>query len=50
MPHVVTQSCCNDASCVHACPVNCIHPFPEWETAAIPAEWWEEPLSPNDPY
>ncbi|WP_291082643.1 FAD-dependent oxidoreductase [Dietzia sp. UBA5065] len=29
MPHVVTQSCCADASCVHACPVNCIHPTPD---------------------
>ena len=28
MPHVVTQSCCSDASCVVACPVNCIHPAP----------------------
>ncbi|MBC7276530.1 FAD-dependent oxidoreductase [Nocardioides sp.] len=28
MPHVVTQSCCADASCVVACPVNCIHPAP----------------------
>lgn len=28
MPHVITQSCCNDASCVFACPVNCIHPSP----------------------
>ncbi|GAA4477545.1 FAD-dependent oxidoreductase [Rhodococcus olei] len=28
MPHVVTQSCCSDASCVYACPVNCIHPTP----------------------
>lgn len=28
MPHVVTQSCCADASCVQACPVNCIHPAP----------------------
>jgi ferredoxin/flavodoxin---NADP+ reductase len=27
--HVVTQSCCNDASCVPACPVNCIHPTPD---------------------
>jgi ferredoxin--NADP+ reductase len=26
--HVVTQSCCNDAGCVAACPVNCIHPTP----------------------
>ncbi|MBA5849331.1 4Fe-4S binding protein [Gordonia amicalis] len=29
MPHVVTQACCGDASCVYACPVNCIHPTPE---------------------
>ncbi|CAM4453439.1 NADPH-ferredoxin reductase FprA [Mycobacterium basiliense] len=29
MPHVITQSCCNDASCVYACPVNCIHPTPD---------------------
>src|ERR1700733_9113592 len=29
MPHVVTQSCCSDASCVYACPVNCIHPAPD---------------------
>jgi len=28
VPHVVTQSCCADASCVVACPVNCIHPAP----------------------
>jgi ferredoxin--NADP+ reductase len=28
MPYVVTQSCCADASCVLACPVNCIHPAP----------------------
>jgi ferredoxin/flavodoxin---NADP+ reductase len=27
--HVITQSCCNDASCVSACPVNCIHPTPD---------------------
>jgi ferredoxin--NADP+ reductase len=27
--HVITQTCCNDASCVPVCPVNCIHPTPE---------------------
>ncbi|WP_461666032.1 4Fe-4S binding protein [Gordonia sputi] len=25
----MTQSCCGDASCVYACPVNCIHPTPD---------------------
>jgi ferredoxin--NADP+ reductase len=29
MAHVITQSCCNDGSCVFACPVNCIHPTPD---------------------
>ncbi|ROQ26750.1 ferredoxin--NADP+ reductase [Streptomyces sp. PanSC19] len=28
MTYVVTRSCCADASCVLACPVNCIHPAP----------------------
>ncbi len=28
MPYVVTRSCCADASCVVACPVNCLHPAP----------------------
>jgi ferredoxin/flavodoxin---NADP+ reductase len=29
VPHVITQSCCSDASCVYACPVNCIQPTPD---------------------
>ncbi|SIR92653.1 FAD-dependent oxidoreductase [Williamsia sterculiae] len=29
MSHVITQPCCNDASCIAACPVNCIHPTPD---------------------
>lgn len=29
MTYVVTQHCCNDATCVEACPVNCIHPTPD---------------------
>ncbi|MEH3139826.1 MAG: FAD-dependent oxidoreductase [Mycobacterium kyogaense] len=29
MPHVITQNCCNDAGCVEACPVDCIHPRPD---------------------
>jgi len=27
--YVITQSCCNDASCVEVCPVDCIHPSPD---------------------
>ncbi|WP_457208425.1 4Fe-4S binding protein, partial [Nocardioides sp. P5_C9_2] len=29
MTYVITQSCCNDASCVDVCPVDCIHPTPD---------------------
>jgi ferredoxin--NADP+ reductase len=29
MPHVVTQSCVGDGSCVYGCPVNCIQPTPD---------------------
>ncbi|MBH0781050.1 FAD-dependent oxidoreductase [Nocardia bovistercoris] len=29
MAYVVTQNCCNDATCVAVCPVDCIHPTPE---------------------
>lgn len=29
MTYVITQNCCNDASCVPVCPVNCIHPTPD---------------------
>ena len=28
MTYVITQNCCKDASCVAACPVNCIAPVP----------------------
>lgn len=29
MAFVITQRCCNDASCVDVCPVDCIRPSPE---------------------
>jgi len=29
MAFAITQTCCNDASCVAVCPVNCIHPTPD---------------------
>ncbi|QIX52632.1 FAD-dependent oxidoreductase [Rhodococcus sp. DMU1] len=29
MPFVITQRCCNDASCVTECPVDCIRPRPD---------------------
>ncbi|MBW0103045.1 FAD-dependent oxidoreductase [Pseudonocardia sp. KRD291] len=38
MAFAITQTCCTDASCVAACPVNCIHPTPgeaDFATAEI---------------
>lgn len=29
MTHIITQPCCNDATCVAVCPVDCIHPTPD---------------------
>lgn len=29
MPHIITQNCCIDASCVAVCPVDAIHPRPD---------------------
>ncbi|HEX4904745.1 MAG TPA: FAD-dependent oxidoreductase, partial [Acidimicrobiales bacterium] len=29
MAYVITQNCCNDASCLAACPIGCIHPRPD---------------------
>lgn len=35
MAHVITRPCCNDASCVSVCPVNCIHPTPSEPDFAV---------------
>ncbi|WP_188777058.1 FAD-dependent oxidoreductase, partial [Marmoricola endophyticus] len=39
MAFVILQNCCKDASCVAACPVNCIHPVPgedgDYDTAPM---------------
>ncbi|MFC9355731.1 FAD-dependent oxidoreductase [Rhodococcus sp. NPDC057014] len=29
MPYVITQPCCNDATCLDVCPVDCIRPTPD---------------------
>lgn len=47
---IIPELCSGCDKCLPACPVNCIYPFPEWEQAGYPAEWWEEPRSDNDPY
>ena len=45
MPYVVTQSCCADASCVVACPVNCIHPSPDEPGFAEAEQLYVDPES-----
>lgn len=45
MPHVIGQSCCNDASCVFACPVNCIHPTPDEPGFATSEMLYIDPLA-----
>lgn len=38
MTYVITQNCCNDASCVAECPVDCIRPTPDDREAFAAAE------------
>ena len=45
MPHVITQSCCNDGSCVFACPVNCIHPTPDEPSFATAEMLYIDPVA-----
>ena len=45
MPHVVTRSCCADAACVFACPVNCIHPTPDEPDFATAEMLYVDPRS-----
>ena len=34
---IIPELCSGCDKCLPACPVNCIYPFPEWETAGYPA-------------
>ncbi|RLV49031.1 ferredoxin-NADP reductase [Nocardioides mangrovicus] len=43
MAYVITQNCCKDASCVAACPVNCIHPVPDEEGFAAQPMLYVDP-------
>ena len=46
---IIPELCSGCDKCLPACPVNCIYPFPDWETAGYPDEWWEEPVSRQRP-
>ena len=47
---ILPELCSGCDKCLPACPVDCIVPFPEWRDAGVPDEWWDEPLTDNDPY
>jgi H+/Na+-translocating ferredoxin:NAD+ oxidoreductase subunit B len=47
---IVPELCSGCDKCLPACPVNCIYPFPDWESAGYPQEWWSLPLTADDPY
>ncbi|MEO5723460.1 MAG: 4Fe-4S binding protein [Ilumatobacteraceae bacterium] len=47
---IIPELCSGCDKCLPACPVNCILPFPDWESVGAPDEWWQEPASDNDPY
>ena len=47
---IIPELCSGCDKCLPACPVNCIYPFEDWQQAGSPAEWWQQPTGPNDPY
>jgi electron transport complex protein RnfB len=47
---IIPELCSGCDKCLPACPVNCIYPFPDWETKGSPLEWWQEAGGPEDPY
>jgi electron transport complex protein RnfB len=47
---IVPELCSGCDKCLPPCPVDCILPYPDWETKATPLDWWQEPGSAADPY
>jgi len=45
---IIPELCSGCGKCLDPCPVNCIYEDGAW--APPPPEWWQEPLSSNDPY
>ena len=44
---IIPELCSGCDKCLPACPVNCIYPFPDWQTTGAPLDWWDEPLTSN---
>ena len=47
---IIPELCSGCDKCLPACPVNCIYPFPDWQDKGAPLEWWDVPLTDDDPY
>ncbi|MGH1493063.1 MAG: 4Fe-4S dicluster-binding protein [Acidimicrobiales bacterium] len=45
---IIPELCSGCNKCIDPCPVDCIHPDPDWTPAS--EDWWQEPLSNHDPY
>lgn len=47
---IIPALCSGCDKCLPVCPVDCIHPHPDWSAADVPTDWWALPLSEHDPY
>jgi Na+-translocating ferredoxin:NAD+ oxidoreductase subunit B len=47
---IIPELCSGCDKCLPVCPVDCIHPNPDWSPVDVPAEWWTLPHSEHDPY
>jgi|TARA_R110002110_G_scaffold222823_1_gene436718 electron transport complex protein RnfB len=51
---IIPELCSGCDKCIPACPVDCIYPDPDWTpetaTSSGSGDWWELPLSDDDPY
>ena len=46
---IIPELCSGCGKCLPpVCPVDCIVPDERWQPS--PDEWWDEPMSPEDPY
>ena len=47
---ILPELCSGCNKCIEPCPVDCIYELPAEKWEPSPQDWWEEPLSVNDPY
>ena len=47
---IIPELCSGCDKCLPVCPVDCIHPDPDWTPEQVPEDWWTLPRSEHDPY